>query len=275
MGDQNVLIAGRNPSADDLVAVRKADAVILPQGCTPLWHELARNNCPHVFPNYDARFAYPGKIDQIRLFKSLKVPYPQTETFTSVDDFFRIYGKVFAKPKAGFPFVFKFNWGGEGNTVFHIRSFQEFRNIVQKAADYERGGQKGFMIQKYIPNGNRTLRIAIVGDKIVSYWKVVGTTEDFYANLARGATIDAQVKPRLKEKAVLALRRFCDITGINLAGFDFLFREDDSDETPLFLEINYFFGRQGFGGNERYYELLISEIDRWVAGVRECMKKTA
>ena len=33
---------------------------------------------------------------------------------------------------------------------------------------------------------------------------------------------------------------------------------------PLFLEINYFFGRSGLGGSEKYYEILTEQIQKWI-----------
>ena len=59
--DSNILCAGRDPDEKDLAAIRAADAVILPQGCREALYLLARQNCSYVFPDYDARFQYPGK----------------------------------------------------------------------------------------------------------------------------------------------------------------------------------------------------------------------
>jgi len=71
--DKNLLCAGREPDADDLTAIKSADAVILPQGCYQSLYEMARNNCSHVFPNFDARFKYTGKIGQARFFQEQKL----------------------------------------------------------------------------------------------------------------------------------------------------------------------------------------------------------
>ncbi|MFV9646164.1 MAG: hypothetical protein ACNYWU_10105, partial [Desulfobacterales bacterium] len=57
---------------------------------------------------------------------------------------------------------------------------------------------------------------------------------------------------------------FCRHAEINLAGIDILFSSEAEKKEPLFLEINYFFGRQGLGGSEKYYELLMAEIRGWI-----------
>ncbi len=58
------------------------------------------------------------------------------------------------------------------------------------------------------------------------------------------------------------VRDLCDHTGINLAGFDLVF--PDNSDVPLFLEINYTFGRAGLGGSDTFYGLLKGEIDKWL-----------
>ena len=66
------------------------------------------------------------------------------------------------------------------------------------------------------------------------------------------------------EKAVRSVKDFCSLTGINLAGFDLLFSTDAKAASPLFLEINYYFGRRGLGGSEMFYDLLETEINQWI-----------
>jgi len=264
VGDKNILCAGREPDDQDLAAIRKADAVVLSQGCKAGLYRMARENCVHVFPNYDTRFRYPDKMGQIRLFREKKIPHPETELYESVDAYFRHYGKFICRPGVGFPFVFKFNWGGEGDNVFLIRSTSELRNVVQMASEFERTGQKGFLVQHYVLCQNRSLRIAVIGTQMISYWRVQKDSDVFCANIRKGGSVDTDSDPELQQYAIKKLRAFCDISGINLAGFDFLFSEADKSMEPLFLEINWFFGRTGLGGSEAYYKLLISEIEKWV-----------
>jgi ribosomal protein S6--L-glutamate ligase len=141
------------------------------------------------------------------------------------------------------------------------------RNALEKASEFERTGQKGFVIQQYIPNGNRTLRITIIGSRFISYWRVQKNVELFHSNLDKGGMIDPFADPHLQEAAIGVTRDFCRIAGINLAGFDFLFSSRHHPEIPLFLEINYFFGRRGLGGSDEYYRILIEEILLWIRGL--------
>jgi ribosomal protein S6--L-glutamate ligase len=67
------------------------------------------------------------------------------------------------------------------------------------------------------------------------------------------------------EAGVDAALRFCRRQHIDLAGLDFLFNAHQGHPEPLFLEVNWVFGRRGLGGSEGFYRLLIPEIHRWLA----------
>ena len=265
--DQNILCAGREPNANDLAAIKTARAVILPQGCRQSLYELAIANCRHVFPNYDARFAYPGKIGQIQLFQKKDAAHPRTKTFAALTDFRQQYGENAKDFGFEMPWVFKFDWGGEGETVFLINSRENLAEILQKAADFERSGQKGFLVQEYVPIQGRTLRVVIIGQSLISYWRIQEDTQTFMSNVLQGAHIDASFAPDKQEIAKGFVTNFCGKTGINLAGFDVIFASPNEDSKPLMLEINYFFGRRGLGGSDAYYEILNQEIKNWLGNI--------
>jgi ribosomal protein S6--L-glutamate ligase len=259
--DRNILCAGREPDSSDLSAIRSASAVILPQGCPQHLYFMARNNCTNIFPNYDARFRYPGKIGQIKLFRDKSIPHPSTEIFSSLADYKRRY----AEPNApGLPIVFKFDWGGEGDTVYLIRSYAELESCIDQAAKCEASGQSGFLIQEYVPSVNRSLRVAVIGDHIESYWRTCGDDNSFHASISKGAGIDRMTDPDLIARGREIVAELCRLSAINLAGMDVIFAADESAPRPLLLEINYFFGRVGLGGSQEYYRILIKEIKRWL-----------
>ena len=269
-GDQNILCAGRDPNQTDLEAIRAADAVVLPQGCQKALHDMATSNCRHIFPNYHARFNYPGKIGQTRLFNMTGVAHPQTETFENMHAFVDRYGDMPGKAGFDFPFVAKFDWGGEGENVSCIQTEEHFQNFQLQAIRYERTGQAGFLLQELIPAQGRVLRVTVIGQNIVSYWRAQPDKHAFHATISKGAVIDADTDPNLQAAGVMTTRFFCQKNKINLAGFDILFSTQalaDGIVEPLFLEINYFFGRKGLGGSDRYYALLQDAIQKWVDGL--------
>lgn len=267
-GDKNLLCAGREPSQEDLKAIRAADAVILSQGCYQSLYEMARSNCKHVFPNFDAKFGFPGKIGQLRLFRKTGVAHPKTKIYTSADTLINSREELIQTLPFSFPFVFKFDWGGEGETVHSIQSHDDCLNILQRARRFERSGQSGFLLQEQIPTAPRSLRVVVIGQTVISYWRAQKDRTAFHTSLAKGAVIDADSDPDLQQAAIVAAKHFCKKTGINLAGIDFLFSSNSERSTPLFLEINYYFGRRGLGGSENFYVLLVEEINKWLNGLR-------
>lgn len=262
--DANILCAGRQPDNKDRMAIRSADAVILPQGCPEALYRMARKECAHVFPDYDVRFQYPGKTGQAKLFQACSVSHPQTWVFANTAQFKRC-GNVAVD--AGFPLVLKLDWGGEGDTVFLLKDVVDLKDALSRVDAYERTGQKGFVLQQFIPASHRTLRVVVIGRTQKAYWRVQKTPFSFGTSVAKGATIDEDSDPVLRQKGIFFVRDFCRQTKINLAGFDLLFDETEPAQKkpqPLLLEINYFFGRTGLGGSEAFYSMLQTQINAWL-----------
>jgi ribosomal protein S6--L-glutamate ligase len=257
--DQNRLCAGRAPADEDSAALAAADAVILPQGCSRSLYRLARRSCTHVFPNYDARFAYPGKTGQIRLFRKIGAPHPETRLFPDVTAFL---STVAQDPPMAFPFVFKFDWGGEGEGVYR---FENYKMLLSRLKQARSMAPAPCLAQEYISCGQKTLRVVMIGTQVFSYWKVVKEKGRFGGSLARGAVIDPSADLDRQAVGKAAVEDVCQKTGIDLAAFDLIFSENSKEPCPLFLEINYFFGRKGLGGSERFYGLLEQEIRAWLA----------
>lgn len=259
--DRNIICAGRRPDDNDLSAIRRATAVILPQGCGEALYRMASGHCAHVFPNYAARFRYPGKTGQTRLFQDAGMPHPRTWVFDDTRHFRRS-----GTAPAGFPLVFKLDWGGEGQTVRLLASAPDLARALAMAATYERSGQRGFIIQEFVHGSERTLRVAVIGQTYTAYWRIQDNPLAFGTCVANGARIDRHADPALRSQAVTLVRRFCQQSRIDLAGFDLIF-DESGDPRPLLLEINYFFGRTGLGGSACYYAMLQTEIDNWLAGL--------
>jgi ribosomal protein S6--L-glutamate ligase len=260
--DENIICAGRQPDEHDLSAIRRAQAVILPQGCSEALYRMARSHCPHVFPNLDIRFDYPGKIGQIRLFRKLELQHPRTELYEDLLDLER------RPPPIPLPVVVKLNYGGQGDTVFQADTPAEFKKVLEKIEACERTGQKGFLIQQFISTRDCSLRIAVIHRRMVPYWRIAPGR--FGTSVAQGAHIDHEADPHLREAAAQVVHNVCGRTGLQLAGFDFIFNAEALDAgriEPLALEINYFFGRTGLGGSQKYYRILEQQVDAWLSEI--------
>lgn len=264
VADENIICAGRDPDKRDLTAIRAAEAVILPQGCTESLYRMATANCKHVFPNLDVRFDFPSKSGQSCLLDKLGVGHPETTYFESVAAFQRSAGPIV------YPAVIKYDWGDQGNTVFKANDSRQLAAVLDKAAACEGTGQYGFLVQEYIPADHGALRVVLIATKKVAYWRVPASPDMFGTHVDGGARIDTTYGPVQQQAAIAVVEQVSRQTGLQLAGFDFIFDQRDLERGlihPLMLEINYFFGRTGLGGSEAYYRMIESEIDAWLAAI--------
>jgi ribosomal protein S6--L-glutamate ligase len=268
--DINILCAGRSLTTREKNRLKKARAVIVPQGVTAGVYRECRRLVPHVFPNYDLRFPLAGKIGDSLLFQYHQVPHPKTIIFENQAALFENYPDLEILPTllSGYPMVLKADRGGEGAFVFLVHSRQELLNHLDLLPKGP-GGSQGFVLQERIDHGGKDLRVVVLGDELYAYWRLQPNPEKFLTNQSQGGIIDWGGDARLKEEAVEAVRAFCLQSGINLAGFDLIFDQQDKTRTPLFLEINYYFGRRGLGGSLRFYELLTQAVDRWLASLEQ------
>ena len=117
-------------------------------------------------------------------------------------------------------------------------------------------------MQEYILSGHKVLRVVVVGQTFISYWRIQNSSKNYRSSLARGAVIDTKTDPGLQDAAVVCVKDFCGRVGINLAGFDVLFALESPSKAPLLLEINYYFGRRGLGGVELTKTLQESAVVR-------------
>lgn len=264
---KNILCAGRLPNDEDRRAIRRAEAIILSQGCGEILYRICRTDCAYVFPNYDVRFDFPGKLGQAMLFQRVGAPFPLTYCFHEVACYHDHDDRDGQKSTLSFPCVFKFDWGGEGEEVFLLETEQALERVLERARRMEQAGQKGFVLQEYISCGGRSLRVVIIGDQLFSYWRRQQDASEFLTNLKAGGVIDHESDPDLQEAGKEAVRDFCSKTGINLAGIDLIFPHDQKGATPFFLEINYFFGRRGLGGSLEYYDLLDKAVGLWLKNI--------
>lgn len=247
-----------------LQTIRSARAVVLPQTVTREFYRLCRQNCSLVFPNYDLRFSWEGKVGDTMLFWSCNVEHPLTLVFPKVESLVGEHPDMMAKPDLPpFPFLVKGAVGGGGSNIWLVNNENELCSALKVLKNRELEGSCGFVIQEFLPGLERDLRVVVIGNRIISYWR---QGEGFMHHVRRGGRIDSSSDPHLQEKGREAVRGLCARTGINLAGFDLIF--PDPAAKPVFLEINYTFGRHGIGGSESFYRLLQEAVEKWLADER-------
>jgi ribosomal protein S6--L-glutamate ligase len=260
VADAQIILADRRLSADDRRLIQSADAIILPQTCSLSLYKACNKSEAHVFPDYGLRFRYPGKVGQNLLFEKLKIPHPATKRWLSVEKLRDLRKDQSAQPHE-MPFFLKADKSHEGEGIYFINDEDRLQTALGRL---EKTGSDGFISQEMIPCGGNVLRAVVLHKKIITYWKRPGKPDEVVTTVSHGARVDKEWKPELQEKGRARAQWICEVTGINLAAFDFVFDMENSGPQPFILEINYYFGRRGLGGSPKYYRLLLKAIKEWL-----------
>jgi ribosomal protein S6--L-glutamate ligase len=260
VSDVQIILGDRSLGAEELALIRQAKVVILPQGCSKELYQACKDSSAVLFPNYEKRYRYVGKIGQNRLFQEMGWPHPQTLHWPSIRRFEEEHGFEGSLPH-GLPFFVKRNMGHEGQGVYLIRGVSDLELAL---GDIRRKGDSEFLSQELVPSEGNVLRVVLMGKRCYTYWKRPSSPADLITTISAGAVIDKSWRPDLQEKGMLQARKVSEQAGINLAALDFVFQLTDTDPQPLILEINYYFGRRGLGGSLRYYRLLLDAVREWL-----------
>ncbi|MDR3567996.1 MAG: hypothetical protein P4L43_08220 [Syntrophobacteraceae bacterium] len=231
--------------------LRKAAGVLLPAHVSPWRYQSITRHATNWFPRLDVQFHSRGKTKQAYLFKKLGVRHPETLVFDSPEhlhDFLNANGSPW-----GYPFVLKGDMGGGGETVFPVYEPTQIAGRLRKLPKND-----PLLIQKWVRHGGKDLRVVIYGDHAVSYFRVGGGR--FYNNVCRGGELDHEGWPELQQKGVAAVLAFSGLAGIDIAGFDLMFPDEGA---PVFIEVNFHFGRKGLGGRKPHQAYILQAIESW------------
>ena len=262
--DCQIILGARSLNEEDLRLIRGANAVILPQGRMESLVNACSEAGTNMFPNYEMRQAHPGKVGQSHLFQKFRFPHPKTSRWKTVEAFKNAAFGVAGMPSCSFPFVVKDNMSHEAEGVFMVKGPESLKVALDFMALKEAPGSKGFVTQDFVPSGGNVLRTVIMGRQIITYWKRPVEPGQVITTISKGALIDHEWRPELQEKGKAQAQELAKRTGINLAAVDFVFPLSEAVPSPLFLEINYYFGRRGLGGMDAYYRLLFRAIQDWL-----------
>ncbi|HKL99329.1 MAG TPA: RimK family alpha-L-glutamate ligase, partial [Mobilitalea sp.] len=126
-----------------------------------------------------------------------------------------------------FPMVIKECFGSFGQQVYLVKDMDELKDKLAQI------GVKPLLFQEFISTSfGRDIRLQVVGKKVIAGMYRYSENGDFRANLSNGGSM----KPYnpSEEECELALR-CCETIGLDFAGVDLLFGEDDK---LLVCEVN-------------------------------------
>lgn len=159
--------------------------------------------------------------DKVKTPKTIIAP----KTFEGVN-----YGdKTFLKnatKELGFPLIIKEAYGSFGHQVYLANDYQSAEKIV------DRLGHKDFLMQEFISSSyGKDVRVNVVGGKVVCAM-LRYNENDFRSNISSGGKMKKiTLNSKQKELAV----KVCSIIGLDFAGVDILFGENDQ---PILCEVN-------------------------------------
>lgn len=127
----------------------------------------------------------------------------------------------------GFPMIIKECFGSFGQQVYLVANEIELKEKVLEL------GAKPMLFQEFIQTSfARDIRLQVVGNEVIAGMYRYSDSGDFRANLSIGGKMKAYTPT--KEQCDLALR-CCKILGLDFAGIDLLFGEN---EEPIVCEVN-------------------------------------
>jgi len=263
-GDVNLRLTPKGLfSEEETRLISTAKAIVVTQGIKVHQYNFCRERCANVFPDYTYRFGFQGKYANIKLFRKFDAPHPKTVCYESVEGFERQHFENH-ESLMPFPFVLKGDRGGGGWAVFLVRDIIELKKQLNVLRDRHFHPTRRFISQVFVKHGGRDLRVVMIGKTAKAYWRCQHKPGEFRNNVGRGAVINHDLDPELKEEGIRCVESFCRKTGINLAAFDVLFDRSLPEPEPLLSEINFLFGRRGLGGSAPFHDLLDQAVEHWI-----------
>ncbi len=242
-----------------LKALEEAEAVIFPQTVLPELYYFVRRLGKPLFPNYDLRFVFPGKIGQYLLFRSLGLPCPSTVAVPRICALGPHPGTAEISFPS-YPFVVKGNLGHEGHEVCLVENYSQWERVLGELRRWEASGRYGFLIQEYLP-WEYDLRVIVIGSQRLFFWR----KGRFLKNLVQAGEIVSCPDPDLQKKASQLTETLIRKTGFNLIAVDFLFVPEEGK--ALLNEINFVFGLRLLGGEERFRAYLQKAVEEFLGNV--------
>lgn len=233
--------------------LKAATGVLLPGYVAPWRYRCITRMAQNWFPRLESQFACGGKSTQIHLFRRLQVRHPETLLFknpTHLLGHFNHWDSPW-----GYPLVLKGDTGGGGNRVHPIYAATQLRHYAARLPAHQ-----PVLLQRWVDHQGRDLRVVVYGDRLVSYFRI--GNGPFYNNVCRGGRIDHALLPEQQAAGIQAVRDLCRQAQIDIAGFDLMFPDQG---TPVFIEINYHFGRKGLGGTPGHRQYVRRAVQEWQA----------
>ncbi len=150
--------------------------------------------------------------DKAKTYLTLEGVVPQPETYIAPFTYIKTDYTEFVKSaveRLGLPVVFKECFGSFGEQVFLCKTVEEVRSHI---------GDKPFLLQKYIENGNEDVRLEMVGGRCVAAMRRINT-KDFRSNITNGGVAEPYTPTNTEFNIAV---KACAVLGLDFGGVDIL-----------------------------------------------------
>ena len=126
-----------------------------------------------------------------------------------------------------YPIIVKECFGSFGQQVYMAKDYQELTGFVHSI------GSKPMLFQEFIKTSKgRDIRLQVVGGQVVAAMYRYSENDDFRANISNGGKMRAYEPTKVQIDIAI---NCCKILGLDFAGVDILFGEEDE---PIVCEVN-------------------------------------
>ena len=135
VADHQIILGDRSLNSGYFSLINEARAIILPQSCSADLYQACKKSSAVLFPNYEARYKYPGKVGQSLLFEKIGCPHPETVSWSSVSEFRKAWDR--SNPH-DMPFLLKADEGHEADNIYPVEDSETLESALKKLLNIEK-----------------------------------------------------------------------------------------------------------------------------------------
>lgn len=171
-----------------------------------------------------------NKVESLQLLSKHRIPIPETIFSVNPEDISNQINML-----GGTPIIIKLLDGTQGKGVILADSIPSAKSII----DTFYGMHKNILLQEFVKESkSEDIRVFVVGGKVVSAMKRIGSKNDFRSNIHQGGRGEKAILSSKEEEIALEAAKLLNLP---IAGVDLI----RSKRGPLVLEVNSTPGLQG------------------------------
>ncbi len=175
-----------------------------------------------VINTAEGLLAAHDKLRSAAILMKSGLPHPETSLLTVAEETASLPPPCVVKPRFG-------SWGRD---VFRCQTEEELAACIETIRDRTWFRRHGAVVQQWLPNSRRDLRVLVAGGRVVGAAERVAAEGEWRTNISLGGSLRAA---RPSDDAAELARTAAAVVGADLVGVDLL---PDGDGGYVVLELN-------------------------------------